>query len=133
MGGTVLFSVCLSVHTRGGGGGYPSSPDRGALPPNPYAGGGGVTTARSLWGTPSSPVGQEWGTSPIGTGWGYPQSCQYWMEDPPPLLVGTGWGTPPREIEQHSDFLLRTGGMPLVFTQEDFLVYLVCRIRQVEL
>ena len=33
-----------------------------------------------------------------------------------------GWGTP--WIGQHREYLLRAGGMPLAFTQEDFLVWI---------
>ena len=67
----VIFSVCLSVHTRGGGGCTPvpgSFPDPfqgGTSVPGPFPG-GGVPENRG------TPPGQDWGTPPPKPGLGYP-------------------------------------------------------------
>ena len=68
-----------------------------------------------------------WDGVPPRHGTGYPQTWdgvppRHGMQYPLPDM---GWGTPsPPETDQHSEHLLRGGGIPLAFTQEDFLVYL---------
>ena len=97
--GKVLFSVCLSVHiSTPGGVGYPKVPhpaDRGGYP-IPGLDGSGYPGVRA----------------PARTGWSTP-------------YLDLGWGTPPRPeldgvppIRQSN----AASGMPLGFTQEDFLV-----------
>ena len=124
--GRYCFHRCLSVNI--GGGGYPI-PSLGRGVPHPRSG-WGVPHPRSRWegGTPF----QVWtGGTPTITGWSTP---------PPPSLGGvpphtiTGWGTPthtgwgkpppPNPIRQSSiaGTCYTAGGMPLAFTQEDFLV-----------
>ena len=112
--GKVLFPVFLSVHTSMGGGGatlarsgwwgggYPGQVwmvGRGV--PQPGLDGGGTQ------GTPMT----GWGTRLARSGWwgGYPGY--------PPTM--TGWSTPPPSI---ASTCYAAGGMPLAFTQEDFLV-----------
>ena len=76
------------------------------------------TPARSGWGYSSSgldrvpPLKLDGGPPPIGTGWGYPS---------PPHPSGLDGGTPPKDSSKASTSYT-AGGMPLAFTQEDFLV-----------
>ena len=77
----VIFSVCLSVHTRGGGGTY-----------LPDGGGGGVPTLRSGWwggGTylPRSRVGG--GVPTLRSGWGGYLPSQVWVVG---AYLSSGWG-----------------------------------------
>ena len=116
--GKVIFTVCLSVHTRGEG--------------TPICWLGGGTPSGPTGGTPSFPTGTSWqgvpwaldGVPPPHGDWmGYPSFETGWGY---PLPIGTGWGTLPppcRQIRRQSNYL--AGGMPLVFTQEDFLVRVV--------
>ena len=105
----ILGNVCLFTI----GGGYPIQ----------CLDGGGVPRSMSGWGgTPS----QVWvGGYPITGLGGIPS--QVWMGVPPTM---TGWGTPHHDwigyppIRQSSivSTCYTAGGMPLAFTQEDFLV-----------
>ena len=103
----VMFSLC--------------PPFGGGTPSQVWVGG---TLARSGWwgDTPS----QVWvgGTQPGLDGGGYPG--QVWMVGvPQPGLDGGGYpGYPPPPIRQSSivSTCYAAGGMPLAFTQEDFLV-----------
>ena len=81
--------------------------------PTSFAGGGGV-------GIPSSPNVEEaplvrlvWG---YGTGGGI-SPCQDWI-GLPPAPIGTEWG----KQSSRAGTYYTTGGMPLAFTQEDFLI-----------
>ena len=114
--------------------------------PHPANGRGGVPIPRhprqvQVRGTPSSLWG---GTPPQVWMGGYPipgldrgrtiSQVQYWMGYPPPPAI-TGWGNPPcpgldgvpfsppiRQSSKASTCYV-AGGMPLAFTQEDFLVF----------
>ena len=136
--GTVLTGV-LSVHILRGGG-YPIWLTGRGIPPSqvrmgvshpsilpdrvgtPFPGqDGGVPNPRS--GQGDDPIPGQDGT-PIRNGWGTP--CQDWMEYPPSGLDGgtphQDWmGYPPHQgIGRQSSYA--AGGMPLAFTQKDFLV-----------
>ena len=118
--GNVLFSVCLSVHTSTGrvphprSGGYPH-------PRSGWWGYLGYPLARSgWWGYPGYPPGQVW---MVGV-W---VPARPGLEGVPgvPPMTRTGWGTPhPLPIRQSriASTCYVAGGMPLAFTQEDFLV-----------
>ena len=78
--------------------------------------------------TKGTPSGLD---APIKTGWGYPidigleypyPSLQSGLDGVPP--VRTGWGTPSpvRRQSSKASTCYAVGGMPLAFTQEDFLV-----------
>ena len=135
--GKVIFSVCSHLW----GGGYPISGLVGGVP-HPRSGWGGtpsqvwvggtrsqVWMVGGKWGTPTM---TGWGTSTM-TGWGTPH-CD-WMGYPHHDWIGyhptmTGWGTPtmtawgtppPTSI---ASTCCVAGGMPVAFTQEDFLVQL---------
>ena len=80
------------------------------------------------------PLGMYWGTPPIGTGWEYPPPSG--LDEVPPFR--TGWGTPPiqdwigtlspiRRQSSVASTCYAAGGMPLAFTQEDFLVFILMR------
>ena len=144
MGEGTVFSLFVSPHLGGGRGGYPSQVWGGV--PHPMSGRGRGGTPSQVWsrgGTPS----QVW------TGWGYlgyPPPGQdgvppppTWDGVPPPLdLTGVppldmgqgtppdlGWGNPPQTWDGVpppgiASTCYAAGGMPLAFTQEDFLVYL---------
>ena len=127
-------------HPRSGWGGTPSQAWVGGYPipglcwgyPIPGLGGGlphprsgwgypGYHLARSgWWGYPGYPPGQVWmgGVTPLGQVWmvGATQDTP-----PPPGLDGV---TPPPPIRQSSiaSTCYAADGMPLAFTQEDFLV-----------
>ena len=115
-------------------GGYPILPDRGI--PSSQLGGTPSGQRRGLDG--GIPHHWDWMGVPlaIGTGWGYPQSWD-WMGVPPHQdwigypLSRTGWGTPPlphRDTESSMASSCYTAeGMPLAFTQEEFLVKLVLK------
>ena len=100
------------------------------------------------WGTPQTWHGvpprpgmgyppQTWDGVPPGPGMGYPPDLgwvppQTWDGVPPQdLRWGTppdlGWGSPPPTWDIAS-FCYAAGGMPLAFTQEDFLVASICAI-----
>ena len=142
--GKVLFTVCLSVHiSRGypsqvwGGtpsqvwpGGYPI-PGLGREVPHPRSecGGGYLGYSHPLnqvrMGYPPTWPGLD-GVLP-GPGMGYPLTWDgvppwTWNGVPPDLGRSTpldlGWGTPPGIAST----CYAAGGMPLAFTQEDFLV-----------
>ena len=113
--GKVLFSVCLSVHISGG---VPQSGLGGV--PHPKSGGYPIP---GLDGVPPS---QTWdGVPPPRPGTGYPRILGWGT--PPDLGRGTlpppdlRWGTPPPTWDIAST-CYAVGGMPLAFTQEDFLV-----------
>ena len=104
----ILGNVCLFTI----GGGMPFKVWMGGTPFYVWVGG---THPRYGWGgTPS----QVWGGTP----------SQVWMGVPPTM---TGWGTPHHDwigyppIRQSSivSTCYMVGGMPLAFTQEDFLVW----------
>ena len=124
--GRLCFDTCLSIILSvhgGGGGGYLSQVQPGGVPKQGPAGGEGGTQARSsqggypsqvqLEGVPltggphlGNPHQTRLGGTPAGVG-GYPTSAQRWST------------------------LYAAVGMPLAFTQEDFLVVLI--ISQVKL
>ena len=132
--GKVIFSLCVSVNTSTGGGGTPSQVWIGGTPSQVWTG-MGVPNHRSGWGVPRprSGLGGEVFHPRSGQG-GTPS--QVWMG-------GVPWGTPiqvwivgvtpsPTPIRQSSiaSTWYPAGGMPLAFTQEDFLVFVqVCTSR----
>ena len=64
-------------------------------------------------------VGQNWGTPPWqGQDWSCPPHIKTEVTSP---WLRTGLGFHP-EIEHQREYLVRSDGMPLAFTQEDFLV-----------
>ena len=120
-----------------GPGGVPHPADRGT-PSQVQVGG---TPHLDLGWSPSPPRPrldrvppvQNWmGYPPSKTGWGTPipsiQDCMGYT----PLLARTGWGTPPpptsiRRQSSIASTCYMAGGMPLAFTQEDFLVCFIFR------
>ena len=118
--GTVFTGVCLFTFR---GGGVPHPADVGG-------GGGGVSHPRSRWGVPHPADGggvpRPWsrGVPHPRSGWGRGTSSQVWMETPPPSR--TRWDTPPPPPVRRQSSIANTcyaaGGMPLAFTQKDFLV-----------
>ena len=139
MGEGTVFS--LSVHTSTRGGGTPYSPDGGGTPsfptgevPPSFLMGG--TPIQSQWGYPpsqvrtrSTPSQVRMGSSPQG----YPHPDLGWLMPPPPFSrmgiphaiqvrseVRTEMGTPIWNSIACTCYA--AGGMPLAFTQEDFLV-----------
>ena len=111
-GGRYCFQfVCQS--TLAGGGGTPSQVWLGGYPMG--------------WGTPPD---LRWSTLP-DLGWGTPPPDLGWGTPPPNL----GWGTPPRPGTGYPPppsiastcYGYAAGGMPLAFTQEDFLVFVYFR------
>ena len=98
--GKVIVSVCLFVHTRGGGEWPHLNPIIFLLVPwCPFWGGGGFTPSPSH-NTSTGPM-SFWGVP-----WGTPHP---------------GMGYPPRYDNTSTGYA--AGGMPLVVTQEDFLGY----------
>ena len=98
--GKVLFSqvsVCLSTP-----GGYPV-PDSFSRQWSQVLSGG-----TPIWGTPQP--GQDWGTSPAKSAWGTP-------------LARTGVPTPLPRQNSRASTCYTASGMPLAFTQEDFLIH----------
>ena len=99
--GKVIFSVCLSVHTRGGGG-LPHPAD-GGLVPHPADGGGGVPHPADGGGVPHPADGGGYpsagGHPPSGgaPAWGTPPSRGAPAQGTPPYRSrwGVPWGTPP--------------------------------------
>ena len=110
----------------------------------------GGTPARSRWGTPQTwdgvppvpgmgyPPDLGWGTpldlgcgTPPDLGWGTPPDIRWGT--PLDLRWGTPldlrWGTPPRQISIAST-CYAAGGMPLAFTQEDFIVPILFQKRE---
>ena len=77
---------------------------------------GGIPHPRSRWG----------GGYPIsGLDGGFP--IQDWMGYPPPIQCWTGTPPPPsRRQSSIASTCYAAGGMPLAFTQEDFLVFSIC-------
>ena len=141
--GNVLTPVCVSVHTCGGGGGTPSQDlrSRGGTPSQVWLGGGaGGSTPSQAWigwipprhGVHPPRPGMGYPPPRHGTGYpprhgmGYPPRDgmgyppQTWDGVPPPGH-GTGYPPSPRQISIAST-CYAAGGMPLAFTQEDFLV-----------
>ena len=102
----VLFSVCLSVHILGG---VPQSGLGGGT--HPRSGQGG-THPRSGWGGYPIP-GLARGSPRPGTGYSPRPGMGY------PPEPGTGYPPPTWDI---ASTCYVAGGMPLAFTQEDFLV-----------
>ena len=140
--GNVLTPVCVSVHTCRGG--YPISGSQvwgGGGYPIPGLAGGGVLHPRSgLEGTLSQvwigwiPPPKTWdGVPPCTLDRVPPQDLGQGTPTPSPEMgylpwtwdgvppLDKGWGTPPRQISIAST-CYAAGGMPLAFTQEDFLV-----------
>ena len=136
MTGRYCSHRCLSINISGG---VPRQGLDGRGVPHPRSG-RGVPHPRSGWGVPHLRSGQgvvphprsgwgrgippdlRWGTppdlgwgTPLDLGWGTPQ--EHGTEYPPDLR----WGTLPRQISITST-CYTVGGMPLAFTQEDFLV-----------
>ena len=89
--------------------GYPLPPGMG----NPQTWNWVPPPSRPGQGTPHPEMGY-----PPDLGWVTPPTIKTWLGYPHP---GMGY-PPPQETEQHSEHLLRGGSLPLVFTQEDFLV-----------
>ena len=143
MTGRYCFHRCLSVNISGGG--TPSQVWVGGTPSQVWLVGG--THLRSR-GYPRNPPKPEMGYPP-DMGWGTPGpgtgTPQTWDGVPPtPPRHGTGspqtwgtpwdmgwgtppdlrWGIPPKQISIAST-CYTAGGMPLAFTQEDFLVFLI--------
>ena len=105
------FQFVCQFTSRGGG--TPSQVWPGGYPIPGLAGGG---TAPDLGrGTPPRP-GMGY---PPGPGTGYPPWA--WDGVPPPPRHGTGYPPPPPTWDIASTCYV-AGGMPLAFTQEDFLV-----------
>ena len=69
-----------------------------------------------IWLMGVTPVKARWGTPPVRTGWGYPLGWDW-----TPIRTGWGFLPPPRQSSIAST-CYAAGGVPLVFTQEDFLV-----------
>ena len=89
---------------------------------------GTLPPARPGLGTPPPwdgvpPTNLGWGTPPPSRpGWGTPPP---WDGVPPTL----GWGTPsPTRQSSIASTCYAAGGMPLAFTQEDFLVFCFCSL-----
>ena len=87
----------------------------------------GYPIARSGWeGVPHSKTG--WGTPLPKTGWGTPLSgldgvpCQARWVTPPLIQDWMGYPLPVRRQSSIASTCYAAGGMPLAFTQEDFLV-----------
>ena len=144
MGGYVFTGVCLfnfrggySIPGLDGGGPHPRS---GWGVPHPRSGWGG--TPFQVWsgvypilpGVPPHPrldgvpPIQYWmGYPPSNIGWGTPSPIQDWMGYPPTPHPDLGQGVaqvPPPPISKTST-CYAAGGVPLAFTQEDFLVLLL--------
>ena len=98
----VIFSVC--PHLRGMGGGYPIS----------GLGGGGY---------PISGLGRGYPIPGPGGGGPHPRSGGV----PHPMSGGGTLGTPPRIAS--TCYSYAAGGMPLAFTQEDFLVLMFLHMK----
>ena len=114
-GGSTPPQVQVAVpYPADDGEGYPMS--RWGIP---HPADGGVPHPRSRWEV-SHPA--DAGYSIPGSGGGYPTSRTGWGTPPPSK---TGWGSPSQETEQHSKHLLHGGRYALVFTQEDFMVFVV--------
>ena len=123
-------------------GGYPiPGPDRGYPIPGldgervPHSADGGYPHPKSgQGGYPGVPPIQDWMGYPCLRLDGYPSPIQDWMGYPQtgwdtalsktgwgtPSPSKTGWGTPPPISKASSCY--SAGGVPLAFTQEDFLV-----------
>ena len=118
----VIFSVCLSVHIWGGGG-YPIWLMGGGYPIQVQVGGGYPIQVQvggaPAWGTPWQGMPTQ-GTPPQG---GHPPR----VPPHPGLGGGPTQGTPPPPPSRSSSIACScyaAVGMPLAFTQEDFLVRL---------
>ena len=124
--------LCVCPHLRGGGG-IPSQVWGGGYPIPGLGGGWGVPHLRS-GGTPSKvwvggyPIPGLGGYPISGLGRGYPgyPHTEVWMVGGTPSqvwIVGGAQGTPP-PMRQSSiaSTCYAAGGVPLAFTQEDFLV-----------
>ena len=127
----------FSLSTLAGGGVSHPRSGRGGVP-YPRSGsqvwtrGGGVPHPRFGWGVPwGTPLAKSgwWGVPPRSGWWeggnpGYPPG-QVWMVPPPPARSGW-WGVPREPPHPHYSSIASTcypaGGVPLAFTQEDFLV-----------
>ena len=114
--GRYCFHRCLSVHILGGGEDYLIL----------LTGGGGTLSQVSRWkgGTPSQIQGEGYPIQPIG---GIPHPRSRWGGTPP---VPTWDGVPPCPIldgiPPPPSTCYVVGGMPLAFTQEDFLMLTSC-------
>ena len=107
MGEGTVLSLFVSSHLDKGGG----TPARSGW-------WGGGTPARSGWWGYPSQVWMVGGGTPARSGWwGYPSQVWTWRGIP---LTMTGWGTPPPTNIASTCYA--AGGIPLAFTQEDFLV-----------
>ena len=117
MTGGYIFSLCVSPH-----GGVPHPADGGGgVPPSAVQAGG--TPSSYQGGTPSS----WWGGVPpyqVQVG-GYPIQL-IWVGYPIQLMGGgtLAGGTPPPHQSSIACTCYAAGGMPLAFTQEDFLVHI---------
>ena len=112
--------------------GYPILPDSMVLPSFPMGVGNPSLVRMGVpWGSPhpGQAPGQDrevpWGTSSVrtGTGWGIPHWDWGWMKYPTPS--GLDEVPPPPKVRSQSSTAstcYTAGGMPLAFTQDDFLV-----------
>ena len=116
-----MFSVCVSVHTtvypiQVQAGGYPIQVQMGGTPSQVWGGTpAGVPLQSASWGTPhrSTPLSASQG--------GYPGYSPTGVPLHPGQIPGWGGGTPYRSSIACTCYT--AVGMPLAFTQEDFLVY----------
>ena len=111
-------------HPRSGG--YPIQL-MGDTPSKVWTGGGtlsqiwmGIPYSRSRWGTPHL----GWGTIHLDLGWGTPPPPGPVMGYPPGMYHPPPPPPPIRKQSSIASTSYVTGGMPLAFTQEDFLVYI---------
>ena len=107
--GNVLTPVFVSVHTYGGGG-YPiSGLGKGGTPSQVRVGGYPIS-GLGRGGTPFQvQVGRGYPIPGLGRGVPHPRSRWGGTHSTPPRIASTCYG-------------YTAGGMPLAFTQEDFLV-----------
>ena len=132
--GRYYFHRCLSIHTCGG---YPSPRIFQSLVPGPFQGGGTPVLAKGrgyflpqLGQDRDTPQpGQDWGT-PLGrTGLGHLPPARTWLGYLPSQdITGYPLGQdrtevppPPPRQNSRANTCYAAGGMPLAFTQEDFL------------
>ena len=119
-----MFSQVCVCSTFGGG------------VPHPRSGWGGVYPIPGLPGVPPSPRPGMGYPPALDLGWGIPPPWTWDGVPRPDLTWGTPpdltWGTPPPRRISIASTCYAAGGMPLAFTQEDFLVYnvpLLCNHR----
>ena len=100
-------------------GGLPHSADGGGTPSKVWT--GGTPSQVQKGGRVPHPRSKQEGDTPSNLGWGIPPSNFGWGIPP----SKTGWGTSPspiRRLISKACTSYAAGGVPLAFTQEDFLV-----------